>query len=185
MHRILVVSDTHGSLSSWEEIEKHIGFVDEIYHLGDVLYHGPRNPLPNGYNPAQLAKKLKERKSISYVRGNCDADVDLLVLENDDMPKIAFITLNDFKVILLHGEDIHTDEQMLQLLERYNATILAYGHTHIPRLEVVRSKILFNPGSPSLPKMNHPPTVGLIELTERLRIAIYEINGTLCKEIFL
>ncbi|MEJ5230079.1 MAG: phosphodiesterase [Pseudothermotoga sp.] len=185
MHRILVVSDTHGSLSSWDEIERQFDFVDEIYHLGDVLYHGPRNPLPNGYDPAGLARKLKERKNINYIRGNCDADVDLLVLENDDMPKIAFMTLEDFKVVLLHGENVGTDEQMVQLLDRYNAAVLAYGHTHIPRLEVVRSKILFNPGSPSLPKMNHPPTVGLIELSERLRIAIYEISGTLWKELLL
>lgn len=171
-------------MASWKKIEKLFEPVDEILHLGDVLYHGPRNPLPDGYNPAELANLLKTKTNISYVRGNCDADVDLLVLGKEDMPKIMCMTIEDIKMILIHGENIKDDE-IIQLIERYDANLLAYGHTHIPRLEIVKSKIILNPGSPSLPKMNFPPTCALLEFSQNLRISIYTTQGQLYGEIFL
>ncbi|HPP69717.1 MAG TPA: phosphodiesterase [Pseudothermotoga sp.] len=185
MFKILVVSDTHGSITSWKMIEQSFPSVDQILHLGDILYHGPRNPLPAGYNPAALADILKKRANISYVRGNCDADVDLLVLENNDMPKIMSLTIGRFKVLLMHGEDIHNDDEILELLEKHDANVLAYGHSHIPRLELVKSKVILNPGSTSLPKMNHPPTCALIEISESLKISIYTVDGELYKEMIL
>lgn len=185
LSKVLIVSDTHGSLASWNKIEKSFQSIDEIFHLGDILYHGPRNPLPNGYNPAELASILKAKTNISYIRGNCDADVDLLVLENEDMPKIMSLTFRGFKMVLLHGENIQNDDEITQLLDKYSADILVYGHFHIPRLETVKSKIVLNPGSPSLPKMNYPPTCALLEFSQNLRISIYTIEGELYKEMFL
>lgn len=185
MFKVLIVSDTHGSIESWNKIEKQFEPVDEIFHLGDILYHGPRNPLPSGYNPAELVNILKMKKNIYYVRGNCDADVDLLVLENQDMPKIMSMTVKDFKIVLLHGENFHNDDEIVQLPDRYGADILVYGHFHIPRLEKVQSKVILNPGSPSLPKMNYPPTCALLEFSQNLRISIYTIEGRLYKEMFL
>ncbi len=183
--KVLIVSDTHGSITSWNKIEKMFGSVNEIFHLGDVLYHGPRNPLPDGYNPAELASVLKAKANISYVRGNCDADVDLMVLEKEDMPKIMSLTVENKKMVLLHGENIKNDNQILELIERYNADVFVYGHFHIPRLEIVRSKVILNPGSPSLPKMNHPPTCALIEFSSNLKISIYTIDGKLYREMSL
>lgn len=134
MLKFLIISDTHGSVKSWEVIERLSGSVNKYYHLGDVLYHGPRNPIPEGYSPSKLAQILKD-KNIIYVRGNCDADVDLSVLHNEDMPKFMILTFGHYKAVLLHGENLHSDEDMIELLNAHNADILFYGHTHIPRLE--------------------------------------------------
>lgn len=184
MLKFLIISDTHGSVKSWEVIERLSGSVNKYYHLGDVLYHGPRNPIPEGYSPSKLAQILKD-KNIIYVRGNCDADVDLSVLHNEDMPKFMILTFGHYKAVLLHGENFHSDEDMIELLNAHNADILFYGHTHIPRLEKIQSKILFNPGSPSLPKSNCPPTYGVVEFSNKLYLGIYTLSGDLYMEMSL
>jgi len=69
--KVLILSDTHGSVKAWEDLEKlfDLSSFTSIFHLGDILYHGPRNPLPEGYNPKELVEKLKKYR-INYIRGN-------------------------------------------------------------------------------------------------------------------
>ncbi len=76
--KIGVVSDTHGSLTAWQNAyNSNFQDVDWIIHCGDVLYHGPRNPLPEGYNPQTLAMDLQKiRQPIIFAKGNCDAEID-------------------------------------------------------------------------------------------------------------
>ena len=82
--KFMIVSDIHGS---FEDLKKVIQIfeeekLDKLVLLGDLLYHGPRNPLPDGYNPKEVAKLLNQYKEkIVAVRGNCDAEVDQMVLE--------------------------------------------------------------------------------------------------------
>ncbi|AEH50930.1 phosphodiesterase [Pseudothermotoga thermarum] len=183
--RILVVSDTHGDFESWKKLREQSGVVDQIVHLGDFLYHGPRNPIPTGYDPLALAEALKS-ENLMAVRGNCDADVDLMLLGIEDMAKFMILTFGKYKMVCLHGENIKSDEDLIQLLKNYEACIVAFGHTHIPRLEKKEAGVILNPGSPSLPKKNNPPSFALIDFdNEYLKISLFTLSGKLVAEVNL
>lgn len=184
LRKVLIVSDTHGSLTRWRKLKSLVGQVDEVYHLGDVLYHGPRNPIPEGYNPAKLAEELK-RENLFLVRGNCDADVDLLVLGISEAPKVSMVGFGRVDFVLLHGEFFENDSQILQFLEEHNAQALFYGHTHVPRFDRVGSKLIINPGSPSLPKQDSEPTFVLLEVEEGVKISLISLDGKLIEEASL
>jgi len=162
--RLIVISDTHGSLSAWRRVEPFLKDADDVIHLGDVLYHGPRNPLPEGYNPGEMARLLKET-SITFVRGNCDADVDLMVLGREDMPRRVLKCLEKLRVFCLHGDSDLEEAVQLSRVEHWH--VIAYGHTHIPEIRFLeKGGCLFNPGSLSLPKGGYPPSFGEIEICE-------------------
>lgn len=184
MRKVLVVSDTHGSFTSWQRLKSLVGQVDELYHLGDVLYHGPRNPIPEGYDPARLAEALRS-ENLFLVRGNCDADVDLLVLGISEAPKILTVSFGQISFVMSHGELFENDEQMLSVLEKHNVQILLYGHTHVPRFEWLGSKLIINPGSLSLPKSQSEPSFVLIHTGENVEIALISLNGKIVKEVSL
>ncbi|MDM8129633.1 phosphodiesterase, partial [Paraclostridium benzoelyticum] len=80
--KIGVMSDTHGSLLYFEKALDALSECDIILHAGDVLYHGPRNDLPDGYNPKGVISKINELDNILIARGNCDADVDQMVIKH-------------------------------------------------------------------------------------------------------
>lgn len=80
--KIAVISDTHGSVTAWRKARQIWKGSDMIVHLGDVLYHGPRNPLPEGYMPKELAEEINDSDiPVMIVRGNCDADIDAVMLK--------------------------------------------------------------------------------------------------------
>lgn len=165
--KFLFLSDTHGSVKAFEDVEKMFKFddFDAIYHLGDVLYHGPRNPLPDGYDPKTLVEKLK-KYDINYIRGNCDADVDLKVLGIPEMSKISMEYFGDFSLLLVHGE-IFEENDVKEFLKDKNVHFLIHGHTHIAKIEEIRElggKVVLNPGSTSLPKGGTPRSVMVIEV---------------------
>jgi putative phosphoesterase len=148
-----VVSDTHGDAACFETL---LGAVfrdaDMIIHAGDILYHGPRNPVVAGYNPGRLAEILNGYgRPILFARGNCDADVDQLMLEWPIQSPYLFADTGLGRIIACHGETLDRDK-MLNIARRYKADIFISGHTHIPLLERVGGAVLLNPGSPSLPK---------------------------------
>ncbi|MBT1247589.1 MULTISPECIES: phosphodiesterase [unclassified Thermosipho (in: thermotogales)] len=174
--KILVVSDTHGSLENWKKINI-VQEVDEIFHLGDILYHGPRNPLPEGYDPKNLAEELKNHK-INYIRGNCDADVDLKVLGVQEMPKQSIEYFGKVPVYLFHGEVIENDGfDLISFAKKHNVKVVLHGHTHIPKIEEIDGIIVANPGSLSLPKGGFPPTYMVIEKNNEVVITIFDLNG--------
>lgn len=146
--KYLVVSDIHGALDSTEFIldifEKEK--CDKILLLGDVLYHGPRNDLPNTYFPKKVIERLNEYKDkIICIKGNCDAEVDQMVLRFDILPSYDD-RINDISCHLEHGHH----------LEDYkgNSDLVLYGHTHVPANFDTDGKHYINPGSITITKNN-------------------------------
>lgn len=179
--KILIMSDTHGDIYFWEKIKKYIEKSDLILHAGDVLYHGPRNPLPKEYAPAKLSELLNNLGiPIIISRGNCDANVDQLVLKYPLLSPYAFIFLPSLKILLIHGED-KNEEDLWKIIDDYQLNILIFGHIHTPVLKRKENKILLNPGSPSLSK-TQSKTIAFIENKE-ISIIDIEEDKIIQKEI--
>ena len=162
--KIGVISDTHGCSEIWKQInETYFKDVDYIIHAGDILYHGPRNPIVSGYNPSELAKLINESsKPIFFAKGNCDAEVDQLVLNYPIQTPYLFIREKKLNIVANHGDKL-TFEEMIQHSKRYGINLFISGHTHVPVLQKMQGVTILNPGSPSLPKGEGIPTVALIE----------------------
>lgn len=150
--RIGIISDTHGSVTAWLEALDLFGDVDLIVHAGDVLYHGPRNPLPEGYEPRRLAALINEAPvPVIIARGNCDAEVDQVLVNWPIQAPYAFIQAGSLRLLVNHGHTM-TPGQMLAQAQQYRANLFVYGHTHLPEVSRSGGVLLLNPGSPSLPK---------------------------------
>ncbi|MHC1720944.1 MAG: phosphodiesterase [Clostridiaceae bacterium] len=153
--KIMIASDIHGSSYYCEKMieaykkEK----VDKLLLLGDILYHGPRNGLPSGYDPKAVAEILNGiREDILCVRGNCDAEVDQLMLKFPIMADYCILYLNGRMIFATHGH--HFNPAQPPNLKK--GDILLNGHTHIPKFEKNIDFFYMNPGSVSLPKENSP-----------------------------
>lgn len=148
MMKIGVVSDTHGCVETWRRVYRDFLWdADLIIHAGDVLYHGPRNPLPDEYNPHELAADLNSCPvPIVIVQGNCDAEVDAMVLDIL-ITKNSLIYQDGLCIYTQHGHDLD-QSTMVALGERYKLDIVITGHTHIPELRAVGGCVFLNPGSP-------------------------------------
>lgn len=152
--KFFIASDIHGSayycrrmLDAW----KREG-ADRLVLLGDILYHGPRNDLPKDYAPKEVFAMLNEVKdSIFCVRGNCDADVDQMVLEFPIMATYAVLTQGSCLVYATHGDRYN----VASLPPMRPGDILLHGHTHVPAWQPFgQDNYYLNPGSTSLPKDN-------------------------------
>ena len=149
--KILIASDIHGSaaccrrlMNAWDREAP-----DRVLLLGDLLYHGPRNDLPEEYDPKQVISMLNERSSdILCVRGNCDTEVDQMVLCFPIMADYAWIAPEECSIFATHGHVYNTGH----LPPLRKGDILLYGHTHVPAWEDHGSFRFFNPGSVSIPK---------------------------------
>lgn len=147
------ISDTHGSLTAWQAaLAGPLTGCDLIVHCGDVLYHGPRNAIPNGYDSRGLAAAMNESPCpIVLSRGNCDADIDGALLEWPLLSPYSFLSVEGLSILALHESPEHPEE----LLRRYRLGLLVSGHTHISRVQRTPSGILLNPGSAGSPKDGH------------------------------
>ena len=150
--RLLFISDIHGVPSTLEaalDAAQPLGY-DKIVLLGDLLYHGPRNGVPNFYDPVKVAKILNGLKDkIVAVRGNCDAEVDQMMFEFPMMSDYAILESGNETFFLTHG---HLWNEW-KLPPVGIDTVLAHGHTHVPELKKLDCGMtIFNPGSISLPK---------------------------------
>ncbi|MCR4432112.1 MAG: phosphodiesterase [Tepidanaerobacteraceae bacterium] len=150
--KIGIMSDTHGSLTAFKKALEVLGSCDFILHAGDILYHGPRNPLPEGYNPRELAEAIN-RLEMPFVAasGNCDAPIDSMLISVPIQSPYALICLDKFRILVNHGHEKSEDE-LVDLAVKWHIDILVTGHTHVKRLEKRNRIILVNPGSCSLPK---------------------------------
>lgn len=145
--KIIIASDIHGSAKWCAELVKVVKEenADRLMLLGDILYHGPRNPLPEDYNPMKVVELLGEIKDkIQCVQGNCDAEVDLMVLPFKVFSNFALSIIDGHPFILCHG---HKD-----YYKPKENHIYLTGHTHVPLKEVVEGCTHLNPGSVSIPK---------------------------------
>ena len=150
--KYIIASDIHGSLFYTKKLENIIKQenCDKIILLGDIYYHGPRNPLPKDYNPMQVAKILNELSNqLICIKGNCDAEVDEMISEFSFCSDYI-LDIQNQKILLSHGHKIDFDR-----LEP-DIDIFIYGHYHTGFIQKHKDKILINPGSISLPKENTP-----------------------------
>lgn len=149
--KLMFASDIHGCLPCCQKmIEKYKEEkADKLILLGDILYHGPRNDIPEGYNPKEVAKLLNDNKQeLLCVRGNCEAEVDQMMLEFPVMAEYMLMYLNDRMIFVTHGHKFNND--CLPMLKKDD--ILIHGHTHIYTVEKFDNYTYINPGSVSLPK---------------------------------
>lgn len=149
--KYFIASDIHGSLkhakSLFEAFEREQ--ADRILLLGDLLYHGPRNDLPEEYNPKAVIELLNQyKKYILCVRGNCDTEVDQMVLNFPIMADYAILSQGEVVVYATHGHVF--GENNPPAIQK--GDILLCGHTHIPACAQKEDYIYMNPGSVSIPK---------------------------------
>ena len=151
--KLLIASDIHGSLYYLEKLMDVIGKEnpDRIVLLGDILYHGPRNDLPKDYNPKKVIEILNSiKEKLICVRGNCDTEVDQMVLDFPILSDYSSIFIDDNMFYLSHGH-IYNKDNLPPLVKK---SIFLSGHTHIPLNAEVDSIKCLNPGSVSIPKEN-------------------------------
>ncbi len=161
--KLLICSDIHGDFECAKrviELYESEG-ADKILMLGDILYHGPRNDLPSGYAPKQVIELLNaHREDIMAVRGNCDTEVDQMVLSFPILADYIYLSLDGLSVFATHGHH-HNTETPPPLRK---GEILLHGHTHILKCEMFGDENHYlNPGSISLPKQNNPKTYMIYE----------------------
>lgn len=149
--KIGFISDTHGNLPWTKKGLEYLNDCDKILHLGDVLAHGPRNAITDGYEPKNLAEFLEFKDNIYYIRGNCDADVDEMVLNKDISNYENLFHWGELSIYALHG---YREKELSRLYkaEELGANVVVTGHTHIKVLEKIEDLIVLNPGSTTLPK---------------------------------
>ena len=158
--RVLFASDLHGSFYYTnllvEKFKK--GNFDKLLLLGDILYHGPRNDLPKDYNPKKVIPLLNEIKDkIICVQGNCDAEVDQMVLEFPILRE-ACVEIDGVNYYLTHGH-VHNLDNPINV----NDGVVLYGHSHISNISSLGPVYYINPGSISIPKGNMINSYGIID----------------------
>ncbi|KHO38634.1 phosphodiesterase [Clostridium tetani] len=177
--KLFFISDIHGSSYYLEKVinifEKEK--ADYLVILGDELYHGARNPLPKEYNPKKVAEILNTYKNkIIAVRGNCDSEVDQMVLNYPIMSDYSIILYNNRRLFLTHGH-IYNKNNLPTIS---NGDVLIYGHTHVPIAEKINNIFIVNPGSITFPKENTPHCYGVLENNT---FKIKTLDGEVFKEI--
>lgn len=156
--RFLIASDIHGAVAPAAAIAEIYckGSFDKLLLLGDLLYHGPRNELPLSYKPKEVISILSDLKNeIISVRGNCEAEVDQMVLPFPVLSESAMVFADGKRIFMTHGH--------LYTAEKHPGGIDAFfsGHTHIPVLERRDGIIYLNPGSVSIPKGGYQPSYAI------------------------
>ena len=149
--KYLIASDIHGSAFYCRKVLEAFERegADRILLLGDILYHGPRNDLPLNYAPKEVIAMLNNLSSkILCVRGNCDTEVDQMVLTFPILAEYCLISQGEKMIFATHGHKFNTSN----LPPLSDGDILLHGHTHVPKCEQCGSITYINPGSASIPK---------------------------------
>lgn len=182
MAGLLICSDIHGDALSAQKVvdafERHK--AEKLVILGDILYHGPRNDLPDGYAPKRVIEILNVYKDkILAVRGNCEAEVDQMVLSFPVLADYAFIERDGLRIFATHGHVFNKNA----LPPIVSGDILLHGHTHVPVAEEFGDGLYYiNPGSTSIPKENSPKSY--IYYSNR-RFEFFTIDGEKYREFTL
>ena len=159
----MIASDLHGSAyycrKMLEAFERE--GADRLFLLGDLLYHGPRNDLPREYAPKEVIPLLNGKKEKLFcVRGNCDAEVDQMVLEFPVLADYAVLPVGPRLIYATHGHIYHVKN----LPPLAPGDVLLHGHTHVPAwTEFGQGNLYLNPGSVSIPKEDSPHSYMTLE----------------------
>lgn len=176
--KYLIVSDIHGSLPALQCV---LSFYDQeqcdrLCLLGDILNYGPRNGLPEGLDPKGIADLLNERTDcIIAIRGNCDSEVDQMLLHFPILADYALVVDNGTRLLLTHGHVLNESN-----LPPGGIDVLLYGHTHLWKLERTAGITVCNTGSVTFPKGGNPPTFAVYE---QGLLSVYRLDGLLLKRI--
>ena len=160
--KLMIASDIHGSarwcaalLDAWREERP-----ERLILLGDLLYHGPRNDLPEDYAPKKVIELLNPlAPRLLCVRGNCEAEVDQMVLKFPVMADYAALFVDGHMLYLTHGH-VHNADNPPPLAP---GDVLLCGHTHLPGLRRCEGFVYANPGSVSIPKNGTPHSYAVLE----------------------
>lgn len=177
--KYLIVSDIHGALPTLEMVldfyrkEK----CDMLCILGDILNYGPRNRIPEGIDAKGITERLNSMADeIIAVRGNCDAEVDQMLLDFPIMADYALLVDEGKKLFFTHGH-IYNESNM----PKGKHDFFFYGHTHLWKLEQnEQGTTICNTGSITFPKGGNEPTFAVYE---NGKVSVYHLNGTLIKEL--
>ncbi len=154
--KLLIASDIHGDIAAARAIADafNTSGADRLLLLGDLLYHGPRNDLPRNYAPKEVIALLNSlADKILCVRGNCDTEVDQMVLDFPVLADYAFIECDGVRMFLTHGHKFGLESPP----PLSAGEVLLCGHTHVARAQRFGNGNLYlNPGSPSIPKEGTP-----------------------------
>ena len=179
--KLMFASDIHGSAYYCEKMlecyrrEK----AERLWILGDILYHGPRNDLPKEYAPKKVIAMLNEiKEEICAVRGNCDTEVDQMVLEFPILADYSLLAADGLRLYATHGH-VYNEQHMPPLMA---GDILIHGHTHIYEAKNAGEHVILNPGSVSIPKGGNPPTYGILE---KKVFSVRDLDGQILKSIEL
>ena len=179
--KYMIASDIHGSAYYCRELlnaYENSGAARLIL-LGDILYHGPRNDLPREYAPKEVITMLNAYKNQIYcVRGNCDTEVDQMVLEFPVLADYGLLALNGLTIYATHGH-VYNRENLPPMQK---GDILLHGHTHVLTAEDQEGVVVLNPGSVSIPKGGNPNTYAILE--EQV-FRVMDFEGNTVKEIKL
>lgn len=159
--KLAIISDIHGSIHALEQVLNQLEpwQPDHYLLLGDLLNHGPRNPLPQGYDPIAVAERLNRlAPQIIAVRGNCDSEVDQMLLRFPITAPHNQLLIDGRRWFVSHGHLYHPDEIPLPA-----GSLFLSGHTHLPVLEWQGEKVLMNPGSICFPRGELPASFGCYE----------------------
>lgn len=179
--KLMIASDIHGSAFYLKQLidrykeEK----ADRLLLLGDLLYHGPRNDLPEGYAPKEVIQILNAMKEeIWCVRGNCEAEVDQMVLEFPVMSDSMMLYLDGHTIFATHGHLFN--ENNLPPFKK--GDILLHGHTHVQALKKTEDYVYLNPGSVSIPKEGNKNSYMIYEHSN---VVIKSLDGEIISEMKL
>ena len=179
--KLMFASDIHGSAYYCEKMlecyrrEK----AERLWILGDILYHGPRNDLPKEYAPKKVIAMLNDiKEEICAVRGNCDTEVDQMVLEFPILADYSLLAADGLRLYATHGH-VYNEQHMPPLMA---GDILIHGHTHIYEIKKTGEHVILNPGSVSIPKGGNTPTYGILE--DRV-FSVRDLDGQILKSIEL
>ena len=152
--KIGIISDTHGHEMAWQKAwEKQFQNADMILHAGDILYHGPRNPMKEDYNPAGLVQRINTCPvPVIIARGNCDSSVDASCLELPVEAPYAYVVAEGLRIIITHGDTVMSDAEKDAMARHLRADLFISGHIHTTVLEMRGQTVFLNPGSAALSK---------------------------------
>ena len=176
--KLMIASDIHGCAPACKKLLDIFAAsgAERLILLGDILYHGPRNDLPEGYDPKAVIAMLSEyANKLFCVRGNCDTEVDQMVLPFPILAETALLFVDGKTWFACHGHRAGANPTANDLPTLPVGSVVLSGHTHIPVLETNADGVtLLNPGSTSIPKGGFPASYAMYEDGQ---FAVMSLNG--------